>query len=133
MGKLSLFRELIAKGVCSDDVEEGGDGEGDAGNTNFEDDVEGTGMGEGDGKNDVTDEIENEEQLLGLKGDDEGEQSNDQKELGEDEAETGMEMENEFDGELFDVPEKQQDENGSDNDDDDENEEENQNEEKFEK
>ena len=30
----------------------------------------------------------------------------DQKELGEEEAETGMEMENEFDGEMFDVPDK---------------------------
>lgn len=35
----------------------------------FDDDVEGTGMGEGEGKKDVTDQIEDEEQLLGLKGD----------------------------------------------------------------
>uniref|UniRef100_A0A7S3VEM6 Midasin n=1 Tax=Chaetoceros debilis TaxID=122233 RepID=A0A7S3VEM6_9STRA len=110
--KLRIFRILVAKGFCADDVEEGGDadGEGD-GNMKFEDDVEGTGMGEGDGKNDVTDQIENEEQLLGLKGDEEKETTQEQKELNEDEAETGMEMENEFDGEMFDVPDKKEDEN----------------------
>ena len=50
----------------------------------FDDDVEGTGMGQGEGKKDVTDQIEDEEQLLGLKGEepdkDEAEQA---KELGE--------------------------------------------------
>eukprot|EP00979_Chaetoceros_neogracilis_P011124 scaffold2695_cov256-Chaetoceros_neogracile.AAC.6 len=111
--KLRLFRVVIAKGYCADDVEDGGDadGEGGDGNCTFEDDVEGTGMGEGEGNNDVTDQIENEEQLLGLKGDEENEKQQDQKELNEDEAETGMEMENEFDGELFDVPDKKDDEN----------------------
>ncbi len=118
--QLRIFRALVSKGFCADDVEDGGDGEGDAGNMNFEDDVDGTGMGEGDGKNDVTDEIENEEQLLGLKGDEKEEKSTDQKELGEEEAETGMEMENEFDGELFDVPDKKEDDNEVDNDDDEE-------------
>jgi midasin (ATPase involved in ribosome maturation) len=112
--KLRLFRVVIAKGYCADDVEDGGDadGEGGDGNCTFEDDVEGTGMGEGEGKNDVTDQIENEEQLLGLKGDEEKEQQKeDQKQLDEEEAETGMEMENEFDGEMFDVPDKKDDEN----------------------
>jgi midasin (ATPase involved in ribosome maturation) len=119
--KLRLFRILVSKGFCADDVEEGGDGEGDGGNMNFEDDVEGTGMGEGDGKNDVTDQIEDEEQLLGLKGDEDKEkQSNDKNELDEEEADTGMEMENEFDGELFDVPDKQEDENGEDDDEEEE-------------
>ena len=118
--KLRLFRVLIAKGYCADDVEEGGDGEGDASNMKFEDDVDGTGMGDGDGKNDVTDEIENEEQLLGLKGDQTEENSNQNKELGEDEADTGMEMENDFDGELFDVPDKKETEDGENEDDEEE-------------
>jgi hypothetical protein len=45
---LRVFRVLIAKGFCSDDVSDGGegDGEGGAGEMKFEDDVEGTGMGE---------------------------------------------------------------------------------------
>jgi hypothetical protein len=51
---LRVFRVLVSKGYCSDDVTDGGegDGEGGAGDMKFEDDVEGTGMGEGDGKND---------------------------------------------------------------------------------
>ena len=117
--KLRLFRVLVAKGFCSDDVEDGGDAEGDTsdGRMNFEDDVEGTGMGEGEGKEDVTDQIENEEQLLGLKGDEEKEQNSDQKQLNEEEAETGMEMENDFDGEMFDVPDKKDDIEKDQNDD----------------
>jgi midasin (ATPase involved in ribosome maturation) len=106
--KLRLFRVLVAKGYCADEVEESGDcnGGGGEGNMKFEDDVEGTGMGEGEGKNDVTDQIENEEQLLGLKGDEKNENKKEQKQLDENEAETGMEMENEFEGEMFDVPDK---------------------------
>lgn len=50
----------------------------------FDDDVEGTGMGEGEGKKDVTDQIEDEEQLLGLKGDEpDKDQAEEAKELGE--------------------------------------------------
>ena len=43
---LRVFRNLIAKGFCADDVSDGGegDGEGGAGEMKFEDDVEGTGM-----------------------------------------------------------------------------------------
>lgn len=49
----------------------------------FDDDVEGTGMGEGEGKKDVTDQIEDEEQLLGLKGDEpDKDQAEEAKELG---------------------------------------------------
>jgi len=107
---LRLFRTLVAKGYCSDEVEEGGDGsgEGDASNMTFEDDVDGTGMGEGEGKNDVTDQLESEEQLMGLKNDEvKGEeQRTEQKALSEEEANQGMEMEADFDGEMFDVPEE---------------------------
>ena len=111
---LRVFRVLIAKGFCSDEVSDGGegDGEGGAGEMKFEDDVEGTGMGEGDGKNDVTDQIENEEQLLGLKGEDEHEaaSSQEKKELNQDEVDTGMEMEGDFEGDTYDMPEQQEDE-----------------------
>jgi midasin (ATPase involved in ribosome maturation) len=119
---LRVFRNLVAKGFCSDDVSDGGegDGEGGAGEMKFEDDVEGTGMGEGDGKNDVTHEIENEEQLLGLKGDENQDASGEQerKELKEDEVDTGMEMENDFEGEKFDLPDQPEDQNQDDNGDD---------------
>lgn len=121
---LRLFRTLVAKGYCSDEVEEGGDGggEGDASNMTFEDDVEGTGMGEGDGKQDVTDQLESEEQLLGLKNDEEkGEQQTaEQKSLNEEEADQGMEMEADFDGEMFDVPEEQKEDQNANSDDEEE-------------
>lgn len=107
---LRVFRVLIAKGFCSDDVSDGGegDGSGGAGDLKFEDDVDGTGMGEGEGKKDVTDELENEEQLLGLKGEDNKETatSQERKELKEDEVDTGMEMEQDFEGENYDLPDQ---------------------------
>merc|ERR1712085_30825 len=107
---LRVFRALVAKGFCSDDTSDGGegDGEGGAGEMKFEDDVDGTGMGEGDGMKDVTDELENEEQLLGLKGDEKQEaaSSQERKELKEDEVDTGMEMEADFEGEKFDLPDQ---------------------------
>lgn len=107
---LRVFRVLVSKGFCSDDVSDGGegDGSGGAGEMKFEDDVDGTGMGEGEGKKDVTDELENEEQLLGLKGDEnqEASSSNERKELKEDEVDTGMEMEQDFEGENYDLPDQ---------------------------
>ena len=67
---LRIFRVLLAKGLCSDDTKEGeGEGGGDGGTLSFGDDMEGTGMGEGNGANDVSDQIDNEEQLVGLKDD----------------------------------------------------------------
>ena len=72
---LRQFRVLISKGFCSYDITDGGEGDEDgSSNLKFEDDVDGTGMGEGNGKVDVTDQIENEEQLLGLKDNDRGEE-----------------------------------------------------------
>ena len=121
---LRVFRVLISKGFCSDDVSDGGEGDGEGGacEMKFEDDVEGTGRGEGDGKNDVTDEIDNEEQLLGLKGDEDQEAASQQerKELKEDEVDTGMEMEGDFDGEKFDLPDQPEDQNDDANSDNEE-------------
>jgi MoxR-like ATPase len=117
---LRLYRVLVAKGFCSDKVSEddSGDADGDINGMTFEDDQEGTGMGEGEGKNDVTDQLESEEQLLGLKSDNDNgdEEERESKKLNEDEAEQGMEMENDFDGETFDLPEKEDDNNDDDND-----------------
>jgi len=65
-------------------------------------------------KKDVTDQIENEDQLAGLKSDkdDENDKKQDEsKQLDEEEADHGMEMEGDFDGEMYDLPEKPQDEN----------------------
>ena len=114
---LRVFRTIVSKGLCSAETEDG-DGEGGGagvGDMRFEDDVEGTGMGEGDGKNDVSDQIQNEEQLLGLKNDkddakDES-KAKSKKQLDEKEAEEGVEMTQDFDGDMFDLPEDKGDEN----------------------
>jgi midasin len=108
---LRIFRVLLAKGFCSEkskeaETQETGD-ESTSGRT-FEDDNDGTGMGEGDGKTDVTEQLENEEQLLGLKSDKDGidpmKQHHDPKQLNKEEVDQGMEMEGDFDGELYDLP-----------------------------
>ena len=123
---LRVFRTLVAKGYCSSDTsdEDGDGGEGgDISGMNFEDDVEGTGMGEGDGKNDVTDQLESEEQLLGLKNDEQTEaeeKKQESKKLDEEEAKQGMEMEADFEGELCDVPDDLKDDDNDDKDDNEE-------------
>jgi midasin (ATPase involved in ribosome maturation) len=105
-----VFRTLVAKGFCSDNIQDDespGEGEGDVSGMKFND-ADGTGMGEGEGKKDITEQIESEEQLLGLKGEtnDELPPKRESNKLNEEDAEKGMEMEGEFDGELFDVPEE---------------------------
>ena len=105
---LRVVRALVAKGFCDDKVADGGDeeGDGDVNNMKFDDDVDGTGMGEGEGKTYVTDQLENEEQLLSLQGDDEKEKNDQQdRELNEEEAEQGMEMEADFEEDMYDIPE----------------------------
>jgi MoxR-like ATPase len=120
-----VFRVLVSKGYCADSISDDadGDGGGDISGMNFEDDKEGTGMGEGDGKQDVTDQLESEEQLLGLKGQDQDDAPTEQqesKELNEEEAQQGMEMEGDFEGDMFDVPEQSQDDDKDDDGDDEE-------------
>jgi midasin (ATPase involved in ribosome maturation) len=105
---LRIFRTLLAKGICSADAneEEGGEGTGDM---TFEDNVEGTGMGEGDGLKDVSDQIQNEDQLAGLKDDEKKESGDDkdkEKPLTEEERDTGVEMQQEFDGDMHELPRK---------------------------
>jgi midasin (ATPase involved in ribosome maturation) len=111
-----IFRALVANGYCHDStIEENArnEGEGDTGGMKFEDNIEGTGMGEGEGKEDVTDQLESEEQLLGLKDEKpkekNTEKSDESKKLDEEEALKGMEMEADFEGDLFDVPDEQND------------------------
>jgi hypothetical protein len=117
-----LFRVLVSKGFCASPVEDEAPGNGDdpAGGTTFKE-HEGIGMGEGDGIQDVTDQLESEEQLLGLKGEkDENERHRENpQQLGDEEAEQGMEMEENFDGDVFDVSkdhENDEDSNAEDND-----------------
>jgi midasin (ATPase involved in ribosome maturation) len=124
---LRIFRVLRAKGFCSSKAKSAENGESGDGTTNgltFEDDKEGTGMGEGDGKTDVTDQLENEEQLLGLKGDSKNpcplNEQPETKQLDKEEAAKGMEMEGDFDGEMYDMPDDAGDEPTDDKHDDEE-------------
>eukprot|EP01033_Poteriospumella_lacustris_P008968 gene8969-6442_t len=119
---LRVFRNLVAKGICSQQAD--GDGEnngnengGNVGDMRFEDDVDGTGMGEGDGKKDVSNEIENEEQLLGNKDQslkDLDEKPKDEQKpketLDKNEKDTGVEMTQDFDGDMFDLPSEDEEE-----------------------
>ncbi|EGG20931.1 type A von Willebrand factor domain-containing protein [Cavenderia fasciculata] len=108
-----VFTQLFTKGFCK---KEDGDGEGEGGDDNgkFEDDVEGTGMGEGEGKKDVSDRIEDKEQLMGLESDKQEEKDEDKEEKDEDE---GFDMgEDEFEGDMHDIKEKDQKEDELDKD-----------------
>jgi midasin len=70
----------------------------------FEDNVEGTGMGEGDGKKDVSDQITSEDQLEGLKNEsDDAPVEKEKKKLSAEEQDTGVEMQQDFDGDMHDM------------------------------
>jgi len=114
---LNLSNALFSKGFCRPPEEMEGDGEGE------DAPADGTGMGEGDtsGAKDVTNEIEDEEQLLGNKGDNDDTENQDTEERDQD-PEEGLEMEKEFEGEMHDMPEED-DKEDEDEDADDEEEE----------
>jgi len=122
---LRIFRTLLAKGICSAQQSDDGDddqGPNDLSGMIFQDDVEGTGMGEGEGKKDVSDQIENEEQLLGLKDDkpkdDPGlKKPQEKKTLKDEDKDKGVEMAQDFDGEMYDIPEDEDGDRDSDEDD----------------
>ncbi len=124
-----VFRNLLAKGICSNDSEDADNSNSsDLNNMTFEDNIDGTGMGEGQGTKDVSDEIQNEEQLLGNKKDNLREMDNGpkdkmpDKQLDKDEKDKGVEMTEEFDGDMYDLP-SDEDEQERDSQEDDEGEE----------
>lgn len=99
----NLFAGLFREGFCGAKEESGAEGA-----TSFKD-AEGTGMGAGEGQKDVSDQIENEDQLLGNKGDEEeGEKTGEKKK--EDEKVKGVEMEEDFEGEMLDLSEDEEQE-----------------------
>ena len=109
---VNSFSIIITKGFCmpagADDGEEG-DADGM---------MAGTGMGEGEGNKDVSEEIEDEEQVLGTQNE---ERNNDDKQDTKEEK-NGMDMENDFDGNLEDI-EQDEDKEEDDSDDSDSDEE----------
>lgn len=104
----SIFSSLFQEGFCAkqEDAEEDR-----ASNVH---DAFGTGMGEGEGKTDISHEIEDEDQLLGSsqKGEKEDDASQDKSRS----TEKGIEMEQDFDGDMFDVSQSESDETGEEND-----------------
>ncbi|RLN87173.1 hypothetical protein BBJ28_00016114, partial [Nothophytophthora sp. Chile5] len=103
-----IFRNLFQHGFCRTDDQKEEDGEGGDGKMQFQDDVEGTGMGEGEGKKDVSHEIEDEEQLLGLQGDQQEEPP--EPPADQQPEDTGLEMQNDFEGTMQDLPDDEKDE-----------------------
>ncbi|KAI8077784.1 uncharacterized protein BX664DRAFT_270456, partial [Halteromyces radiatus] len=106
---INSFTIILSKGFCM--PEGASDEEGEADGT-----ATGTGMGEGEGNKDVSEEIEDEEQVLGTQNE---EQSKDDNKPETKEEKNGLEMENDFEGQLEDMePDEDQDSSDSDSDSD---------------
>ena len=108
---LKIFREVILKGFCTPKKEEEEEKKKNEENEERNEERDGTGMGEGEGSKDVTDEIENEDQLEGLRNDrEENEEEEENKENEEKNKKEGLDMENDFDGELEDLESEEENE-----------------------
>ncbi|XP_065176268.1 midasin-like [Sycon ciliatum] len=112
-----VFLELASKGFCRPDEVEFGEGKGGA--QEFED-LEGTGLGEGQGMKDVSNEIETEDQLEDSHQ--AGKEEEKKTDEGDDdpikEEEDGIEMSEDFEGQMQDADDTQEKEGDEDNDED---------------
>uniref|UniRef100_A0A3P8RPW4 Midasin n=1 Tax=Amphiprion percula TaxID=161767 RepID=A0A3P8RPW4_AMPPE len=106
----SIFTELAQKGFClPQELMAGGDGEG---ATEFHD-YEGGGIGEGEGNKDVSDKIENEDQVEDTFQ--EGQEKEEQQEKGNIKSEdNAIEMSEDFDGQMHDGDENEPEDEDSD-------------------
>jgi len=96
----SLFTGLVLEGFCASSGKEGDATEGQEGGQLSKDQA-GTGLGEGEGAKDVSGEIENEDQVLGMEDMKQQEGDEDKKEpAGEDD---GIEMQQDFEGTTHDI------------------------------
>ncbi|KAL6070950.1 Midasin [Balamuthia mandrillaris] len=102
----AMVLTLFTEGYCCPPSSEEGEGEGGEGQMKFEDDVAGTGMGDAQGKKDVSEQIEDEEQLMGTTNEEKEERRDEDKEDEERNEEEGFDMQQDFDGELENVDEK---------------------------
>lgn len=94
----ALFLGLSAEGFCVPPEET----EGEAGG-GMMDDQSGTGIGAGEGKKDVADEIENEDQIMGMEDLEKQEEEEKGQGGGQEEEDGGIEMQNDFEGKTEDV------------------------------
>jgi len=108
-----ILSNVFYKGFChkKTDLEPEKNDENTEENTEF---MEGTGIGEGEGKENVSKEIEFEEQVLGEKGEkpDENPKKNDDISK---EKEEGIDMENDFEGENFEENKEENEKNSEEN------------------
>ena len=110
-----LYGTLLKKGYCGQKDEEEGEGEGDE-KGDFQ---EGTGMDDGEGKKDVSDEIENEDQILSAKDQEqeEGEEKQKEEKQDEEEEDNALDVTNDFAGDLEDAKKNEPEEDDEDQDD----------------
>ncbi|CAO3702357.1 unnamed protein product [Rhizopus stolonifer] len=107
---VNSFNIIITKGFCMPAGLEGEEGDADGKQS-------GTGIGEGEGAKDVSHEIEDEEQVLGTQNEERSDEKQDTKE-----EKNGMDMDNDFEGNLEDMEQDQDEEDESDSSDDEDNE-----------
>jgi midasin len=117
----SIFCSLICEGYCMPEGQEGEAQEGTGEGELQWQDAGGTGMGEGTGKKDVSDQIQNEDQLLGAQQKDQQKQDDEpQQQQQDDDGAEGVEMDGDFDGSLHDIDDRRQQQQGDDEDEEDE-------------
>jgi midasin len=100
----AVIKNLFKEGFCRPKDESEADAE------NDDQTFDGTGMGEGEGEKDVSKEIEDEEQMQGLQGEEKH-----QSESGPQYQEDAFDMENDFDGDLMDMKLDNEDNSEDDN------------------
>jgi midasin len=120
LGKLSyitssIFCTLVTQGYCVPEGEGAEGGEGGEGEMQWQE-AGGTGVGDGTGKKDVSDQLTDEDQLLGAQQKDQQQQDQQQEQQqGPDEdGPQGVEMEADFDGSLHDIDDRKQQGEGED-------------------
>ena len=111
----AVFCGLCEEGFCGAKDDGDGKGTGDGENMKLSDDKDGTGAAEGEGKKDVSEQIDNEEQILGMEdAEKQDEEKKEQTVKGgeeEEEEDRGIEMKSDFEGVTHDVENEPEDGN----------------------
>jgi len=110
----AVFCGLCEEGFCGAKDDGDGKGTGDGENMKLSDDKDGTGAAEGEGKKDVSEQIDNEDQILGMEdAEKQDEEKKEQTKQGgeEEEEDRGIEMKSDFEGVTHDVENEPEDGN----------------------
>ncbi|KAF6262490.1 hypothetical protein COO60DRAFT_1699221 [Scenedesmus sp. NREL 46B-D3] len=114
----SIFCSLLGEGYCMPEGQEGEQGAGE-GELQWQD-AGGTGMGEGTGKKDVSDQMHDEDQLLGAQQKDQQQREEPPQPPQQEDDAQGVEMDGDFEGALHDIDDRRQQQQGDDEDEDEE-------------